>query len=65
MKDIVLLDTRFSWYSKKKERFIFDSWHFYARLQLSKPFMVKKWCFVKRINGFNIHLFPLHIHITY
>ncbi len=35
----------------------------YIRLQLSKPYLVKKWCFIKRNNGaWNLHLFPVHFH---
>jgi len=35
----------------------------YIRLQLSSPFLVKRWCFVKRKHGsWNLHLFPLHFH---
>lgn len=41
-------------------------WRFgnlYIRLQLKKPFLCKKWCFIYRGKGaWNLHLFPLHFH---
>ena len=34
----------------------------YVRVQVEKPFVCKKWSFVKRKDGgWNLHLFPLHV----
>lgn len=33
-------------------------------IQLKKPFLVKKWQYITRSDGFNVHLFPFHFHFN-
>ena len=52
---------------KDLQFFISNSYigNLYIRLQLSKPFLVRKWRFIKRPWGWNLHLFPIHFYFSH